>query len=119
MNHPAALIIALAGTLSLSACDAAQQGEGMVPGLYECWAWGQARMMLNVTVTGPGRYRGEDSGRTGKYTLVGRDLTWTSGPLKGILPEDFRAIYEVRNGTPTISYGRPDEMEASFCENVP
>lgn len=91
---------------------------GVAEGLYECWAWGQARMLLNVTVTGASTYRGEESGETGTYSLKGNALTWESGPLKGIMPDGFTTIYEVREGVPTISYLGTTGSEASFCENT-
>jgi hypothetical protein len=95
------------------------QAAGMAPGLYECWAWGSARMLLNVTVTGPTTYRGESTGEDGTYALEGTSLSWLSGPLQGIMPDGFTSTYEVREGTPTISYGKPGNTEATVCENAP
>lgn len=85
----------------------------MKPGSYECWANGSARMGMNFTVTGPGAYK-NDSG-PGKYTIgAGGRLTLT-GPMLESLPTGFYALYEVRKGTPTVSFqGRSGE--AAFCE---
>ncbi len=110
--------IGAAAFAAVLAAGVAQAG-GMQPGLYECWAWGQARMLLNVTVTGATSYRGEASGEDGTYSLNGTSLTWESGPLVGIMPDGFSTIYEVRNGTPTISYTGTSGGEAAFCENTP
>jgi hypothetical protein len=76
-------------------------------------------MLLNVTITGPSSYRGESTGETGTYSLNGKELIWESGPLKGVMPDGFVTTYEIREGVPTISYGRPGNTEASFCQNKP
>lgn len=107
----------LIGSL-LTLLAGAAQATGVTPGLYECWAWGQARMLLNVTITGDSTYRGEASGETGTYSLNGNTLTWDSGPLKGIMPDGFTTVFEVREGVPTISYLGTSGSEASFCQNT-
>jgi hypothetical protein len=106
------LVLAAIGTSGLAQA-------GMATGAYECWYFSQAQMMLNFTVTGADTYVGSASGESGTYALSGKSLTWASGPLVGIMPDGFTAIYEVRGGIPTVSYVSGRGAEAAFCENAP
>lgn len=101
------------------AVPAMAQAAPIPAGSYECWANGSARMLLNFTVTGPSTYR-QDDGKTGaySYTPATKAFVFTSGPLKGIMPDGFKSIYELRKGTPTVSYVGTSGGEASFCEKA-
>jgi len=106
--------------LVLFASPALAQTAPIAGGAYECWANGSARMLLNFSITGPSSYRQTDGGKTGsyRYTPATKAFAFTSGPLQGIMPDGFTAIYEVRNGTPTVSYRGRSGFEASFCEKA-
>jgi hypothetical protein len=95
-------------------------GTGSVAaGSYECWANGQARMLLNFTIRSASQYTGSD-GKPGAYSYnagSGR-LTFRGGSLDGALPDGFQAIYHVPQGLPTVSFRSPRGSEAAFCQKV-
>lgn len=112
----------LSGTTAPSGAMAAapaqpRSGGGIVQGSYECWANGQARMMLNFTVRGGGAYVGSDgtSGTVAMDPQTGR-LSFHGGSLDGAFPAGFYAIYHEPKGRPTVSFRSPREAEAAFCE---
>jgi hypothetical protein len=87
-------------------------------GSYECWGNGQARMLLNFTVTGKDSYKASD-GSSGKfgYDAGSKQIKFT-GYLKGSLPDGFTTIYYEPKGRPTVSFRSARGAEASFCELV-
>lgn len=91
---------------------------GMALGHYECWYFGEARMMLNFEVTSDSSYTNAYSGDAGTYALNGKNVTWGPGPMKEMMPDGFTAIYEVRNGTPTLAIISARGAEAEFCEKA-
>ncbi|HEX2591630.1 MAG TPA: hypothetical protein VHL34_09050 [Rhizomicrobium sp.] len=103
--------------LLLAAFTQSANAAGMAMGAYECWGNGEARMLMNFTVTGAGTYKGSDNS-TGKFTLTGNTVTFTSGSLNGVMPDGFVAKYEIRKGIPTVSFVGPSGAEAQFCEHV-
>jgi hypothetical protein len=91
----------------------------MANGSYECWHFSEARLTFNFTVLGPDSYEGYD-GTAGTYVhdTASGEVTFTSGPLAGAMPDGFKAIYELRNNVPTLSYiSGKSGAEALFCEN--
>lgn len=90
---------------------------GMATGAYECWGNGEARMLMNFTVTGAGTYRGSDNS-IGHFMLTGNTIDFTSGTLHGAMPEGFVSKYEIRKGIPTVSFVGRSGFEAQFCEHV-
>ena len=91
-------------------------GPTVKPGKYECWAWGQARLLMNFTVTGPGTFR-RDSG-AGRFTVgPGGKLTVT-GPMLDAMPDGFSAVYHEPNGKPTVSFRGRSGSESAFCERA-
>lgn len=98
---------------------AAAQAPGMPVGSYECWANGAARMLMNFTVTAPGRYT-DSEGKAGRFVLdagTGR-VTFQGGLLDGAMPDGFVAVYHAPGGKPTVSFRSPRGAEAAFCERV-
>lgn len=116
MHAPMAAAFAVATVLAGATPAAAS--DGMAAGPYECWYFNEARLLLNFTVTGPASYAGYD-GTPGTYVLdaATREVVFGSGTLKGVMPEGFKAVYEVRHGIPTLSYIGTSGSEASFCQN--
>jgi hypothetical protein len=87
-------------------------------GSYECWGNGQARMLLNFTVTGGGSYKASD-GSSGRFTYdTGSKQIKFTGYLKQAMPEGFTTIYYEPKGRPTVSFRSARGSEASFCELV-
>ncbi len=104
---------------SAQATKPAPAAASVALGSYECWAYSRPRMGLNFKVTGPGRYTNAD-GKAGVFTYNAstKAIVFTTGPLSNIMPDGFKAIYEVRQGKPTVSYIGTSGSEASFCEKV-
>ncbi|MGE0007760.1 MAG: hypothetical protein AB7S92_19540 [Parvibaculaceae bacterium] len=112
--HVAAFILAAA---SLAAPPA---HADMANGSYECWYFSEARLTFNFTVLGPDSYKGyDDTPGTYSHDTASGEVTFTSGTLSGAMPDGFKAIYEIREGVPTLSYisGRSG-AEALFCQNT-
>jgi hypothetical protein len=92
----------------------------MANGSYKCWHFSEARLTFNFTVFGPDSYEGYD-GTAGTYVhdTASGEVTFTSGPLAGAMPDGFKAIYELRENVPTLSYiSGTSGAEALFCENA-
>lgn len=90
----------------------------VAPGSYECWAHGQARMLLNFKVTGKNTYAGESSKGSFTYDSASGKLTFKGGHLDGIMPKGFTTVYHEKNGKPTVSFRGASGSEASFCERA-
>jgi hypothetical protein len=99
------------------AATAARSGQGVAQGAYECWANGEARMLLNFTVTGNGRYK-DSEGASGSFTMdpATTRIVFKGGMLDGVMPAGFYAVYHEPKGTPTVSFRNAGGSEASFCE---
>jgi hypothetical protein len=113
------LAIAMAAAAAAIAAVPAAADTGLAAGAYECWHFGSARLLLNFTVTGPDSYAGYD-GTPGNFEFDPStgEVVFISGPLHGIMPDGFKAVYEVRDGVPTLSYISARGAEAAFCQNV-
>jgi hypothetical protein len=100
-----------------SATPPAAAAAGRMPaGAYECWANGQANLILNFTVTGGNRYTGSD-GQSGTFSLDGQNrITFHGGSLDGAMPNGFYAVYHAPQGRPTVSFRNPQGSEAAYCE---
>lgn len=90
-------------------------GRGIPTGKYECWANGQARLMLNFTIDDESHYVGAD-GTRGTYSLQGDQVTFHGGALDGAMPTGFSAVYHRPGGRPTVSFRSGRGAEAAFCE---
>jgi hypothetical protein len=88
-------------------------------GSYECWANGQARMLLNFSFTSGSQYTGSD-GKAGSYSIDVNTarIKFKGGALDGVMPDGFYAIYHIAQGRPTVSFMGPSGSEASFCQWV-
>jgi hypothetical protein len=96
------------------------QSPGAVStGTYECWANGEARLLLNFTIRNRSQYT-DSEGKPGAYSYdsaSGR-VTFKGGMLDGAMPNGFQAIYHEPKGKPTVSFRSPRGSEAAFCEKV-
>lgn len=94
-------------------------GGSVATGSYECWANGQARMLLNFTVTGAGRYR-DAEGKNGAFTFDSTTarITFRGGLLDGFMPAGFFSMYVVSQGRPRVSFRNSGGSEVTFCERV-
>lgn len=103
-----------------SALAMAQSPKSVALGSYECWAWGQARMLMNFKVTSDKRYTNEDGKKKGDYAYSSSTglITFKGGHLDGILPKGFTAVYHEKNNKPTVSFRGSSGSEAQFCERV-
>lgn len=92
-------------------------GGAVAQGSYECWSGSQANLMLNFAIQGGNRYLGYD-GKPGTYSYdpATNRISFEGGPLDGVMPDGFHAIYHAPNGRPTVSYQNPQGREAAFCE---
>lgn len=87
-------------------------------GSYECWANGSARMLLNFTITGPGRYTASD-GSKGTFTFdPGSKAINFTGYERDVLPSGVHTIYHEPQGKPAVSFRNGSNSEISFCEKV-
>lgn len=94
-------------------------GGALAAGGYECWANGQARLLMNFSIRSSSQYTGSD-GKPGTYSLdaaTGR-VTFTGGALDGVMPQGFFALYHAPQGRPTVSFRGRSGSEAAFCEKV-
>lgn len=106
-----------AGTAPAVASAATPAGQ-MAFGRYECWANGQARLLMNFSTTAAGRYTGSD-GKSGRYSLdAARRVSFEGGALDGVMPAGFTAVYHADQGRPTVSFRGRSGSEAAFCERV-
>jgi hypothetical protein len=109
----------LAASILFPAAAAAQPPAPPPVGKYECWAHGAARMLMNFNVTGPGSYTDPDGKQRGSFTMgAGGLVTFKGGHLDGVMPTGFVAKYYTPKGRPTVSFGKPGNLEAAFCEKV-
>ncbi|MDP8979536.1 MAG: hypothetical protein M3O35_02975 [Acidobacteriota bacterium] len=107
-----------AAPVAPAANPGAGSGGGVAAGSYECWANGQARMLLNFTIRTPGQYIGSD-GKPGAYSLgAGGRITFHGGALDGVLPAGFYTVYYSPQGRPTVSFRNSGGSEVSFCQKV-
>jgi hypothetical protein len=106
-----------AGVAACAALVQSASAASMAMGSYECWGNGEARLLMNFTVTGSGTYKGSDDS-IGHFTLTGNRVNFTSGSLNGVMPDGFVANYVMRQGVPTVSFVGPSGAEAQFCEHV-
>ena len=106
------------GGSAAAAADARGQG-GVAAGSYECWANGQARMLLNFTIGGGGKYTDSD-GKVGSFGFDAKTarIVFKGGLLDGFMPQAFFAIYHEPQGRPTVSFRNSGGSEATFCEKV-
>ena len=85
-------------------------------GAYECWGNGQAHLTMNFTAQGANRYTGYN-GQSGTYTVDSSNrVTFRGGPLDGVMPAGFYAVYYAPQGRPTVSFRSPRASEAAFCQ---
>ena len=93
--------------------------EGMATGSYECWANGQARLLLNFTVRSSTQYLDSDN-KPGTYRMEpgNGQVTFKGGALDGAMPQGFIAVYHTPKGKPTLSFRSPRGAEAAFCERA-
>ncbi|MGE0715697.1 MAG: hypothetical protein AB7P02_09650 [Alphaproteobacteria bacterium] len=111
---------AIAAAACILAANAAATAavKAVATGSYECWANGQARMLMNFTVTGAGAYRASD-GSNGRFTLSpATGAVAFTGYMKDVMPDGFVAVYHEKNGKPTVSFRSPRGSEAAFCEKA-
>lgn len=112
-------ILILAAAVAAAGVVPSAASTGMAAGDYECWYFSDARLTFNFSVSGPGAYTGYD-GSAGTYALDPStgEVVFASGTLAGAMPDGFKAVYEVREGIPTLSYISPRGAEALFCQNT-
>jgi len=91
----------------------------VLPGAYECWAHGAARMLMNFKVTAPGRYTNEDGNEAGRFTYDPASglVSFKGGHLDGAMPDGFKAVYEARTQRHVLSFRGRSGGEAAFCEH--
>ena len=96
---------------------AADAPASVATGSYECWANGEARLLMNFTVKSANQYLDSDQ-KAGGYQYDARTgkVTFKGGGLDGAMPDGFVAIYHVPKGRPTVSFRSPRGSEAAFCE---
>ncbi len=92
---------------------------GVAPGSYECWANGQARMLLNFTISGGARYT-DSEGKAGGYSFDSATarIVFKGGMLDGLMPKGFYSMYHEPKGRPTVSFRNSGGSEVTFCEKV-
>ncbi|MFN3325381.1 MAG: hypothetical protein ACK5AZ_17950 [Bryobacteraceae bacterium] len=115
VNSIAALAVVCGGQV-----QAQQAGAGKVAqGAYECWANGEARLLMNFTIVDGSRYTGSE-GEMGTYSFdpASKRITFQGGSLDGAMPDGFYAIYHEPKGVPTVSFRSRRDAEAAFCENA-
>lgn len=100
-------------------CAYSQSPAKVALGSYECWANGQARMLMNFTIKPDSKYLDSDNkpGTYGYDPKTGR-IEFKGAGLDGVMPAGFFAIYHEPKGHPTVSFRSPRQSEAAFCEKV-
>jgi hypothetical protein len=87
-------------------------------GSYECWANGQARLLMNFQIRSANGYIGSD-GKPGTFTLdAAGNIAFHGGALDGVMPQGFTSHYYSPRGRPTVSFRGRSGGEAAFCEKV-
>jgi hypothetical protein len=100
------------------AAPAAATGSGGIAlGAYECWANGQARLLMNFTALAGGKYTDSEN-KTGAYRVdpTSQRITFKGGMLDGVLPAGFYAVYHLSQGVPAVSFRNAQGNEVSYCE---
>jgi len=100
-----------------AAAPALARSSGVPQGSYECWAFSQARMLLNFTIQPGGQYTGSN-GQPGAFSFdaPSQRITFRGGSLDGVLPGGFYAVYYEPQGRPTVSFRNDQGSEVSFCQ---
>lgn len=118
MASLAAGALLAAGTVGAQPKAAKPAAAGGLPvGSYECWGNGAARMLLNFTVTAPGKYRASD-GSMGTFTVNGDKVVKFTGYIAEATPDGFSIVYHEPKGIPTVSFRSARGGEAEFCEKA-
>lgn len=106
-----------AGSATGAVGSAARSPAAVAVGGYECWANGQARMLMNFTIRDASRYTGSD-GATGTFSFDAATtrITFKGGALDGVMPAGFYAIYHSVQGRSKVSFMGPGGAEATFCD---
>lgn len=113
-----ALVVAAASGQALSqGAKAAANGPSLPMGAFECWGNGSPRMLMNFTVTAPGKYTGSD-GSKGTFTLTAENHVMFTGIVADSLPQGYYAVFGTPQGKPTVSFRSERGSEAAFCEKV-
>jgi hypothetical protein len=104
-------------SVSLTAVRSQPAPAKVAQGNYQCWANGQARMLLNFSIKSATEYAGSN-GKAGSYAYDGASgkITFKGGSLDGAMPEGYTNIYHEPKGRPTVSFRSPRGAEASFCQ---
>ena len=111
----AAAVLATCGTSA--AQPSARSTAGVAVGAYECWANGQARMLMNFTIRDASHYAGSDgSAGTFSFDAATTRITFKGGSLDGVMPDGFYAIYHSVQGRSKVSFMGPGGAEATFCD---
>ena len=88
-------------------------------GSYECWANGEARLLMNFSIKDATRYTdSENKPGTYSYDANSGRITFKGGALDGVMPTGFVSIYHEPKGKPTVSYRSGRGAEAAFCEKA-
>jgi len=111
--------LSLAACVALASAGALAAPPRVLPGAYECWANGAARMLMNFKVLGDGRYSNEDGNEKGAfaYDAASGLMVFKGGHLDGVMPDGFKAIYEARTHRHVLSFRGRMGGEAAFCEH--
>lgn len=106
--------------LLLPTLATAQAPKSVALGTYECWSWGQPRMLMNFKVTSNKDYKSIDGNKKGAFAYLPSTglITFKGGHLDGVLPNGFTAVYHEKNNKPTVSFRGRSGSEAQFCERV-
>ncbi len=118
MNSKAARLAApCAGVFILLLSQASIAAPASVAtGSYECWANGQARLLMNFKVTGKSAYNGDEGKGKFSYDAASGKMSFIGGHLDGAMPAGYVAMYHENKGRPTVSFRSPRGSEAAFCE---
>ena len=110
--------VAQAGSPQPPPVTAAGAAAGAVRlGSYECWAYGQARMLMNFRITSATQYV-DSEGKSGTYAVNGGRIVFRGGLLDGVLPAGFYSTYEMVQGRPKVSFRNSGGSEVQYCEWV-
>lgn len=103
-------------TSETSPVVALKPGQGMTPGLYECWGNGQARPLLNFTALGNNQYR-DSQGHVGSMVVASNGrVEIRGGNLDGVLPDGYYAVYYAPQGRATLSFRNSSDSEVQYCQ---
>jgi hypothetical protein len=84
-------------------------------GSYECWANGEARMLMNFRIASTTQYV-DSEGKSGTYAVNGGRIAFRGGLLDGVMPAGFYATYEMVQGRPKVSFRNSGGSEVQYCE---